>query len=375
MTGGAGARRWRQITITIAVLGVLTVELVVGWPSLAAALAQLRTPSPAWLAAAVAAEVASMGVFARMQRRLLRSAGTRVHLARHVALAYAAHSLSVTLPGGPVFSTTFTFRQLRRFGASAAVASWCVALSGVLSTGALIVIGAAVGILARSGGGWTTLGGCLATALVIVLAIRVLAQHPQCLASPAARLMAGVNRLRGRPREHGADRVTALVDQILAVRIRPMDLSMAAAFAIANWLLDAACLLLCCRAVGAQGITVVQLVIAYAAGMAAASIPLVPGGLGVVDGALVLGLVAGGLPASGAIAAVVLYRLVSFGFIIGAGWVFWLIIRRAGFPPEPQERGVLARVLWYLRCAQWRTGDRAVEPAAREPEPAGTSRG
>ena len=49
-------------------------------------------------------------------------AGTKVSIRKHVATAYAAHSLSATLPGGPVFSTTFNFQQMRRFGASAAVA-------------------------------------------------------------------------------------------------------------------------------------------------------------------------------------------------------------------------------------------------------------
>jgi uncharacterized membrane protein YbhN (UPF0104 family) len=47
----------------------------------------------------------------------------------------------------------------------------------------------------------------------------------------------------------------------------------------------------------------------------------------VVDAALILGLIAGGLTSSYAVAAVVLYRLVSFGFIIGAGWLIWLRIR------------------------------------------------
>jgi uncharacterized membrane protein YbhN (UPF0104 family) len=57
----------------------------------------------------------------------------------------------------------------------------------------------------------------------------------------------------------------------------------------------------------------------------------------VVDGALILGLVAGGITSASAVAAVVLYRLISFGFIIGAGWLVWLVIRyrtvRAGTPP------------------------------------------
>jgi uncharacterized protein (TIRG00374 family) len=94
---------------------------------------------------------------------------------------------------------------------------------------------------------------------------------------------------------------------------------------------------MCCVAVGAPGINATKLVIAYCAGMAAASVPIVPGGLGVVDAALILGLVAGGMASSYAVAAVVLYRIVSFGFIIGLGWLIWLAIRarvRAQAAPE-----------------------------------------
>jgi hypothetical protein len=43
-------------------------------------------------------------------------------LVQHVSLAYAAHSLSATLPGGPAFSSSFNYQQMRRFGASPAAA-------------------------------------------------------------------------------------------------------------------------------------------------------------------------------------------------------------------------------------------------------------
>jgi uncharacterized protein (TIRG00374 family) len=62
--------------------------------------------------------------------------------------------------------------------------------------------------------------------------------------------------------------------------------------------------------------------------MAAGTITLIPGGLGIIDSALILGLVAGGVDTPTAIATVVLYRIISFGFIISAGWISWLIIRR-----------------------------------------------
>jgi uncharacterized protein (TIRG00374 family) len=70
------------------------------------------------------------------------------------------------------------------------------------------------------------------------------------------------------------------------------------------------------------------LLLAYCAGMAAGTITIIPGGLGLIDSALILGLVTGGVPTSTAIATVVLYRIISLGFIVGVGWIMWLIIRR-----------------------------------------------
>jgi hypothetical protein len=207
------------------------------------------------------------------------------------------------------------------------VASWCIALSGTLSTGALIVIGAAVGILARNSGSWRSLAGYAVVAVVIAVGVRVLAEHPQSLARPVRLLLGAVNRLRRRPAGHGHEQILGFVAQLRSIRVRPANFLAAVLLALLNWLLDALCLWLCCVAVGADGINAVNLVIAYCAGMAAASVPIVPGGLGVVDGALILGLVAGGLTTASAVAAVVLYRLISFGFIIGLGWLVWLGIR------------------------------------------------
>jgi uncharacterized membrane protein YbhN (UPF0104 family) len=319
---------WRRGPVVAGVVVlIITVELIFGWSALVGALTQLRAPKWNWVAGALVAELASMGTYARMQRALLRGAGTKIQVRKHVAIAYAAHSLSATLPGGPVFSTTFNFQQMRRFGASPAVASWCIALSGVLSAGALVVIGAVGGILARGSGGWHTLIGYGVGALCLALAARAVAQHPEWLNRPAKSLLSGVNRLRRRPAGTGHDRLLSFVEQLRSVRVHPVAFAVALVHAVANWLFDALCLWMCCVAVDADGITATKLVIAYCAGMAAASVPIVPGGLGVVDGALVLGLVAGGLTTSSAVAAVVLYRLISFGFIIGAGWLVWLLMR------------------------------------------------
>jgi uncharacterized membrane protein YbhN (UPF0104 family) len=325
---------WRRGTVVAGiVVAVLGVELTLGWHALAQALAQLRRPEWSWVAGALAAEVVSMGTFARMQRTLLRGAGTKVPVRRHVALAYASHSLSATLPGGPLFSTTFNFQQMRRFGASPAVASWCIALSGVLSTGTLIIIASIGGILARSSSGsWHKLLVLGVGALLLAMVVRAISRNPEWLDRPARGLLGGVNRVRRRPADHGQDRLMSFVDGLRSVRLRPGNFVLAAALAASNWLFDALCLWMCCVAVGAGGLTATKLVVAYCAGMAAASVPIVPGGLGVVDAALALGLVAGGLTSGSAVAAVVLYRLITFGFIIGAGWLVWLYVRYRTVP-------------------------------------------
>ncbi|TDC81153.1 flippase-like domain-containing protein [Micromonospora sp. KC606] len=317
-------------------------ELALGWPSLSAALGQLKAPHPGWLAAAVVAELAAMGAYARMQHTLLRSAGLRVPLYRNVALAYAAHSLNETLPGGPAFSTSFNYQQMRRFGATPAVASWCIALSGILSTTALAIV-AAVGALASDGAPqWYSLA-CLAViiALIVVGAQRI-SSHPAMVDSSARSVLAWLNRIRSRPAEQGLECIRSFVSQLGAARLTPGRGIAAAVFAVLNWGLDAACLWMCVRAVSDDPINATQLLLAFCAGMAAGTITIVPGGLGIIDSALILGLVAGGLATATAIAAVVLYRIISFGFIIGVGWLSWLVMRRR-HRPLPHGHGTTSK--------------------------------
>lgn len=313
------------VAVVVAVLGA---ELVLGWRFLADALAHLRAPHLGWLAAALLAGIAAMQAYARMQRHLLRSAGVRVSLRRHTALAYAAHSLSVTLPGGPAFSTAFNYRQMRRFGASPAIASWCIALSGILSAAALAVLTAFSTVTANGTPDLHTFAALAVAGLLATLGIRRLARHPGSLTTVTRPLLIGVNRLRHRPADHGQDRVRSFAEQLRAARLTPGHGAAAVTFALLNWLLDAACLWMCCLAVGGGTIGAGQLLLAFCAGMAAGTITIVPGGLGIIDGALVLGLMAGGIATEVAIAVVVLYRLITLGFIIGMGWLSYLAIRR-----------------------------------------------
>jgi hypothetical protein len=325
------SRGWviARAALAVAVCVAVCVAAVVERDAVLTALRALRAPSPLWLTAALVAEVASMGCYARMQRRLLRGAGTTVPLHRAVALAYAAHSMSITLPGGPLVSTVYNYRRMRGFGADSTVAAWCTAASGLLSTLGLGVLTLGVGLAAAVDGTDDVLPVALLLAALVALAVggRLLRRRPDLVAAARRALRSRVGaRLPAGARAKLAE-VAAWLGRLLRVRIPPRDLAVASLFSVANWVADALCLALCCRALGVS-VDPVPLALTYIAGMTASSLPIVPGGLGTVDGALALGLVTAGTATSPALAVVVLYRLISLVLIGAVGWVLWLAGRR-----------------------------------------------
>ncbi|WP_063763638.1 flippase-like domain-containing protein [Actinoplanes subtropicus] len=347
--GGAGTARARTVRrllpriVAGAVVIVLAVELALGWSSLTAALAQIRAPRPGWLAAGLALEIAAMSAYARMQRRLLRSAGVRAPLRRHIALAYAAHSLSVTLPGGAAFSTRLNYQQMRRFGAGPAVATWAIAFSGILSTAGLALVSAASAVAAGGTPQWRTLVGLTLAGVLLVLGIRWITANPDRLEPVARAGLVRVNRLLRRPRDHGIDQVRGFVDQLRAARLSPGHGAAAIGHSVLNWLFDAAALWMCLRAVSDDLPRGTQVLLAFCAGMAAGGITIVPGGLGIIDSALIVALVATGAGSATAIAAVVLYRILTLGFIVGTGWIAWLAVRRQAGTATLAQPGPVAR--------------------------------
>jgi uncharacterized protein (TIRG00374 family) len=90
--------------------------------------------------------------------------------------------------------------------------------------------------------------------------------------------------------------------------------------ALANWLTDAGVFAVSILAVGAP-VPWRALLLIYGSGVVVRSLGITPGGLGLVEGALCLGLVGAGLHGGQALASVLLYRLISFWMVAVAGWV------------------------------------------------------
>lgn len=327
----------RWAVIAVAAL-VLTVELVLVWDQLAKAWISLLSANWWWVLAAVVAAMASMHSFAQIQRTLLRSAGVTVRQWRSEAAFYAGNALSTTLPGGPVLSATFVYRQQRIWGASPVVASWQLVMSGVLQAVGLALLGLGGAFLLGASKNPLslifTLGGFF---LLLVLAQSV-ASNPQQLDGIGVRLLSKFNSLRGKPTDTGLDKWRAMLRQLESVQLSRRALGNAFGWSLFNWIADVACLAFAAYAAGGHP-SLAALTVAYAAARAVGSIPLMPGGLLVVEAVLVPGLVSSGMTLAAAISAMLIYRLVSWIFISSIGWVVFFFMFRTEMDIDPDASG------------------------------------
>lgn len=336
--------RWLRWVVLGAVALVLAVEASLVSDQLTKAWQSLCSANRWWLLAAVLAAAASMHSFAQIQRTLLGSAGVSIGQGRSEAAFYAANALSTTLPGGPVLSTTFLYRQQRRWGASRLVASWQLVMSGVLQAVglALLGLGGAVILGARNDpfSLLFTLGGLIA----LLLLAQSVAARPELIDGIGVRALCWINAVRGRPAGTGLSGWQRLLTQLEAVSLGRRDLSAAFGWSLFNWVADVACLACAAYATGGRA-SVAGLTVAYAAARAVGTIPLMPGGLLMVEAVLVPGLVSAGMSWPDAISAMLIYRLISWLLIAAAGWVMFFVLFRADDRAEPDEN-------W----ADWRAG-------------------
>ena len=130
------------------------------------------------------------------------------------------------------------------------------------------------------------------------------------------------------PAEDPGAIIGAWADRLGSLQLAPASWLTVTGLGVVNWLADAAVLVVSIRAARLP-VPWNDLLLVYGSGIAAQSLNITPGGLGVAEGTLSLALVATGLRASQALAAVLLYRLASFWLVALAGWVvLWFLRRR-----------------------------------------------
>jgi putative heme transporter len=335
---GRGRRRIWPVVLAVGLVGAL---IAADGSSFGNSVATLGHLDWVWLPLAVAAEAASMAAFARTQRRLIRAGGTNLHLGSVMAITYAGNAISVSLPlAGPEVATGFIYRSYSRLGIDPAVAGWALAVSGVFSSVAFALVLA--GGAAASGSASAMILGFLGAAITLLLTGAVLSALRSSsvrrrLNGLVAQLVARSRKVVNWPGPGAVDALDRFLDRVAGLRLPRVQYAEVMALAVWNWAADCLCLAFSIRAIGVN-VPWQGLVLAYSAGMAAAGVGLTPGGIGVVEAVLSASLVALGIKGHSALAAVLVYRLISFWLVMTVGWAVVAILTR-GHNPLPVEQG------------------------------------
>lgn len=251
-----------------------------------------------------------------------------------MAVTMSRTAISISMPVGSAVSAGYAGRQYVRAGASKEIAAASMIVSGLASIGglALLYVAGGAAVLTRDPG---LLAG--PEPLIVIGGLVTL----------TAGAVVGGRRLMRRPVESGSERPQALVRRVLAsareawqagAALRAREWVVGVLHYAVNWLTDLLCLVAACRAVGLPvGITTLAGI--YLGVQIVRQVPLTPGGVGVIDTALVAGLTAAGATAVTAAAAVLIYRLISCWLLLPAGGIAALWLRRDLKPAESTPTG------------------------------------
>ncbi|HEX4128195.1 MAG TPA: YbhN family protein [Acidimicrobiales bacterium] len=274
-----------------------------------------------WVAPAVVAEIASYFCFAAMQFELLGAGHLRAPWRPLVKLTFASQAITNSLPIGNAVASVYGFRWFRRFGADNTLAVWALAGTLVAATVSLSLVAIlGLGVAAQEGASLDLVPVLIGTFLVTlgIGSLFVYERPLHAVLSWAVTLSVAVT---GRPRGDTVELIDRITAWMTAVRLSWTEIGRIIIWGTLNWLLDCACFAMMFLALGAP-IPWKGLLLAYGAGQLAASLPITPGGLGVVEGSITVALVAFGGPEASTAYAVLLYRLISFWMILVVGWLF-----------------------------------------------------
>ncbi len=287
-------------------------------------------------------EATSMAAFAAMFRLLLTRGRVRPDPIFGARLGLRGQrDVGFRSAGRPGLAAAYLFRRFTRLGAGALLAGWALLAGGVISAVAWLLLLVGGGLASGRTLALVITVPCVALVVIVAAVIGIAARRPRLRAALEAYLTQALKlgaRLLRWPATDPMLALRAWAERFRALRIPPSTWVLATGDALVNWLADAAVLAVSILAVGAA-VPWRDMLLVYLAGVGAQSLSLTPGGLAITEGAISVALVASGLHVRQAVAAAVLYRLVSFWLIAAVGWLILLVLRirtpAAESAPEP----------------------------------------
>ncbi|GAC1320774.1 MAG: YbhN family protein [Thermoleophilaceae bacterium] len=327
------ARRLRRVALAALalVLAFFGAQLLVqNFDEVTGAFDLVSRPVPGWLALALAAELASFITYAAAQKRLLKERGESLGLPRMTLLAVAAQALGVCIPGGYAWSNVISFRVLRRWRIDEVTAARVLFATAFLYVAALAVLAVVGAQLAGSSGPVTDVSTVAYSVLVLFAIVGALAiLRPRQMRRIGFASLEGIERVLGRRERlaavsRGTKRLR--IGLVEADQLGRRSVAVAGGWLLGAWAGDVGCLAAAFAAVGARP-PWHGLLLAYCGAQLAALLPITPGGLGVVEGSLTLALVSFGGNQEKTVAAVLLYRLISFWGLVPSGAACYALLR------------------------------------------------
>lgn len=335
---------WLRVAVAAAVLFAAIWWVIV--PQYAAAeesLESLQRIPLALMLAAVALELLSLAAYSVLTASILGTG--RPRYATIIRIDLAGLAVNHAVPGGGATAAAARFRLMLRAGVHPPNALATAAIEVTVSNLVLAAL-FAVGLLMSLTTAWSNAYyraasiGALAALLATVVAAWLLTRHTD---ATVARVGGVAGHLPWISAGATESFLRMMARQIVQLAKNPRRMAVAVSFAAVNWLLDAAALWLMVAAFG-HHLGLGPLLTVYGVGNILATLPLTPGGLGLVEGVMVPALLGFGTPSGVALLGVIGWRLLQFWMPLPVGAAAYLSLalgtqkrRRQGAQAAPRR--------------------------------------
>jgi uncharacterized protein (TIRG00374 family) len=322
--GSAFRRAWPilRFLLGIAIVALVFWELSSHFDELSGLSQVLQNLKWWWIPLAMAAELASFICYAGLQSEFLKAGGLRAPRVPLLEMTFATQAIANSLPGGNAVGAVYDFRWYRRYGADDTLAAWSLVGTIVASAVTLSLVATAGLALAASEGASLDLIPVIIGVFLVTVGIGALFVYERPLVAVVTWSVHASRKIVGRPRGDMESQINRIVHWMTTTRLGWRQVRNVVFWGTANWLFDCACFAMMFLAVDST-IPWKGLLLAYGAGQLAAMLPITPGGLGVVEGSITIALVAFGGAQATTVDAVLMYRLISFWLVLGAGWAMF----------------------------------------------------
>ena len=331
-----------RFALGIALAAVVFAEILPRIASYGSVAHRLATVSTAWAVALAAATLLDILTTALPWQAVL----PQLSFVGALAFTQASTALTTLLPGGAPLGMALSFAFLRRLRVDRGAAGFAVAVTGIWSQVMILVYPLVGAILVFATGQLSTSTAVIAAvsaacgALIVGLAVAALRSEGAArrLGDVSTRIAARVSRFfhRTPPSWSGAALVRLRADRLGLLRRRWPRLTVAT---LGNQLTAFLVFELCLQAVGISfaDLPLSEAFLAWAIGRVITSLPLTPGGIGVVELGMIGTLVGFGASNTHVVAAVLIYRGVIVLPTLVIGLLALPVMRRLAREPAAES--------------------------------------